>query len=238
MSRAILNNENTSSTMSRVILNEEPESEPHVKKMSRAILNDENFPPMETVKSKDKENWQKIDTRLILNNATTMTADEFISIVREYMWYDTSSTNATEAYIINRVECPYKRKEAYQNKVRERKTRVNFSIIPTDLTPTYMPAESLTQEDKDSTPHSINAVRLHSSLKRKTARVKFRINKLSKNTDNGENWSTVINAQGDTGANCSATDTIDIIHNYVQFPIPQNVGVFSADETGSMLCKR
>jgi hypothetical protein len=38
-------------------------------------------------------------------------------------------------------------------------------------------------------------------------------------------------AQGDTGANCSATGTIDTIHNYVKFETPQEVGVFSDDKT-------
>jgi hypothetical protein len=60
--------------------------------------------------------------------------------------------------------------------------------------------------------YSVNTVILHSSTKRKTARLKFRINKLSRGTDKGENLTTVINAQDDTGANCSATDTIDVIH--------------------------
>jgi hypothetical protein len=44
-----------------------------------------------------------------------------------------------------------------------------------------------------------------------------------------------LKAQGDTGANCSATDTFDIIHNYVEFGVPQEVGVFSADESGATL---
>jgi hypothetical protein len=42
-------------------------------------------------------------------------------------------------------------------------------------------------------------------------------------------------AQGDTGANSSATDMIDIIHNYVKFETPQEVGVFSDDKMGSTL---
>jgi hypothetical protein len=46
---------------------------------------------------------------------------------------------------------------------------------------------------------------------------------------------TTMEAQGDTGANSSATDTIDIIHNYVEFETPQEVGVFSDDKTGSTL---
>jgi hypothetical protein len=70
--------------------------------------------------------------------------------------------------------------------------------------------------------------------------VKFIVKKLDRKDDNGENantngsYTTAINAQGNTGANCSATDTIDIIQNYVEFQIPQEVGVFSEDENGKM----
>jgi hypothetical protein len=48
-------------------------------------------------------------------------------------------------------------------------------------------------------------------------------------------FTTAIKAQGDTGANCSTTDTINIIHKYVEFEVPQEVGVFSADESGTTL---
>jgi hypothetical protein len=97
---------------------------------------------------------------------------------------------------------------------------MNFSITANDLTPAYTPADSLATTGR--TDHSINAVRLHSTTKRKTARVKFRVNKLSRSSNNDKNFTTAINAQGDTGANCSAIDTIDVIHNYVEFPIPTN----------------
>ena len=110
---------------------------------------------------------------------------------------------------------------------------MNFSTTANDLTPAYTPADSLATTDR--THHSINAVRLNSLTKRKSVRVKFHIKRSSRNTDNGEIFTTAINAQGDTGADCSATDTIDIIHNYVEFAIPQDVGVFSADGTGSKL---
>jgi hypothetical protein len=84
-------------------------------------------------------------------------------------------------------------------------------------------------------------------------KVKFRVNKMNHQTDNGTIHNkinpkpdkttpvqkgiltTTMAAQGDTGANCSATDTIDIIHNYVEFETPQEVGVFSDDKTGSTL---
>jgi hypothetical protein len=51
----------------------------------------------------------------------------------------------------------------------------------------------------------------------------FKFKKISKKIDKNEqgieneNFTTTIAAQGDTGANCSATDTIDIIHNYKKF---------------------
>jgi hypothetical protein len=56
-----------------------------------------------------------------------------------------------------------------------------------------------------------------------------------KGNNRNQNFTTAIKAQGDTGANCSATDTIDIIHNYIEYEVPQNVGVFSADESGITL---
>jgi hypothetical protein len=71
--------------------------------------------------------------------------------------------------------------------------------------------------------------------------VKFTVKKLNRNSDNGEDantngsYTTAINAQGDIRADCSATNAIDIIHNYVEFPIPQEVGVFSEDENGKTL---
>jgi hypothetical protein len=46
---------------------------------------------------------------------------------------------------------------------------------------------------------------------------------------------TTMATQGDIGANCSATDMVDIIHNYVEFETPQEVGVLSDDKTGSTL---
>jgi hypothetical protein len=84
---------------------------------------------------------------------------------------------------------------------------------------------------------AVNAVRLQSDTNRKSVRVKFKVKKLSRGTDKNEdeNFTTAINAQGDTGATFSATDRIDIIHNYVEFAIPQEVGVFSGDESGTTL---
>jgi hypothetical protein len=199
---------------------------------------------------------QIIDTRLLLNNKNRPTAKEFTDIIREYNTYGKRSINEVGAYIINRDECPYKVKRAYQNVVRATRTKMNFQIKSSDLTPAYTPAGSLASTDAPN--YNINAVRMQSATKRKTVNVKiqikkmnwsidknengvkneiFQVKKLSKNIDKNENgkFTTVIAAQGDTGANCSATDTIDIIHNYKEFAIPQDMGVFSGDESGTTL---
>jgi hypothetical protein len=153
--------------------------------------------------------------------------------------------------MINSIECRYKTKRAYQNNVHARKNNPNFSTTANDLTPTYTPAECLASTN--SVNHTINTVKIQSNTKRKTVKVKFRVNKMNHQTNNGKILNkinpkpdkttpvqkgiltTTMAAQVDTGANCSATDTIDIIHNYVEFETPQEVGVFSDDKTGSTL---
>jgi hypothetical protein len=116
---------------------------------------------------------------------------------------------------------------------------MNFQITSADLNPAYMPASSLATTDVPN--HSINAVRLQSNTQRKSVGVKFQVKKISRDINKNENgngseiFTTAINAQGDTGANCSATDTIGIKHNYTEFAIPQQVGVFSGDESGATL---
>jgi hypothetical protein len=189
-----------------------------------------------------------------VNNKNSTTAEEFTDMIREYNTYGNSTINEVGAYIINRAECRYKTKRAYQNVVSAARTKMNFQITSADLTPAYTPAASLATIDAPD--QSINAVRLQSTTKRKTVNVKFQVKKMnrsidknekgvgneifqfkkiSRNIDKNENFTTTIAAQGDTGANCSATDTIDIMHNYRKFAVPQKVGVFSDDETSTTL---
>jgi hypothetical protein len=152
------------------------------------------------------------------------------------------------------------KKKGIPNVVRATRTKMNLQITSADLTPAYMPAASLATTDAPN--HSINAVRLQSATKRKKVNVKFQVKKInrridknekgvgneifqskkiSRNTDKNEHgiekesFTTTIAAQGDTGANCSATNTIDIIHNYKKFAVPQEVGVFLGDETSTTL---
>jgi hypothetical protein len=179
-----------------------------------------------------KPNIQNIDTRLLLGNDNTLTAEAFLNIVRDYNSLNKSPSNDVCAYIINYIECQYKTKRAYQKDVRARKNNEKNSITANDLTPTYTPAKC--HASTNSANHTINAVKIQSNTKRKTVKVKFRVNKMNHQTDNGMILNkinpkpdkttpvqkgiltTTMAAQGDTGANCSATDTIDIIHNYVK----------------------
>jgi hypothetical protein len=132
---------------------------------------------------------------------------------------------------------------------------MKFSITSSDLTPAYTPVDSLaTTHGLDN---SINAVRLQPATKRKTVNVKFQVKKINRRTNKNENgvgneiftttvdahengvgddlFTTTVDTQGDTRADCSATNTIDITHNYRKFTIPQEVGVFSGDESSTTL---
>jgi hypothetical protein len=128
---------------------------------------------------------QIIDTRLILINKNGTMADEFTNIIREYNTYGNSSINEVGAYIINRVECQYKINKAYQQVARAARTKMNFQINSSDLTPAYTPAASLASMDVPN--HSINAVRIQSATKRKTVKVKFQIKKMNRSIDKNEN---------------------------------------------------
>jgi hypothetical protein len=132
-------------------------------------------------------NAQNIDTRLLLGSKDTLTAEAFLTIIREYNSMNGSPLNETYAYMINSIDCRYKTKRAYQNH------QTDNGMILNKINP---------KPDK-KTP-------------------------VQKGT-------TTMAAQGDTGANCSATDTIDIIHNYVELETRQEVGEFSDDKTGSTL---
>jgi hypothetical protein len=116
-------------------------------------------------------NAQNIDTRLLLGSKDTITAEAFLTIIREYNSMNGSPLNETCAYMINSIECRYKTKRVYQNDVRARKNNPYFSITANDLTPAYTPAKCLASTD--NTNHRINAVKIQSNTKRKTVKVKF-----------------------------------------------------------------
>jgi hypothetical protein len=80
-------------------------------------------------------NAQNIDTRLLLGSDDILTAEAFLTIIREYNSFNDSPSNEACAYIINSIECRYKTKRAYQNDVRARKNNPNFfPITANDLT--------------------------------------------------------------------------------------------------------
>jgi hypothetical protein len=61
---------------------------------------------------------------------------------------------------------------------------MNFQITSADLTPVYTPAASLATTDAPD--HSINAVRLQSTTKRKTVNAKFQVKKMNRSIDKNE----------------------------------------------------
>jgi hypothetical protein len=88
-------------------------------------------------------NARNNDTHLLLGSDAILTADAFLTIIREYNSLNGSPLNEICAYIINSIECRYKTKRAYQNDVRTRKNNPNFSITANNLTPAYTSAECL-----------------------------------------------------------------------------------------------
>jgi hypothetical protein len=105
-----------------------------------------------------KPNIRNIDTRLLLGSNNTLTAEAFLTIVRDYNSLIESPSNDVCAYIINSIECRYKTKRVYQNDVRVRKNSQKNSITANDLTPAYTPAKCLASTN--SANHTINAVKI------------------------------------------------------------------------------
>ena len=74
---------------------------------------------------------------------------------------------------------------------------------------------------------------IDNAFKRKTYRLKFGINQISNKSQSGKSIilppvkTVIVPAQGDTGANVSATNDMSIIHNYFKYDSPAPVAVFS-----------
>ena len=70
-------------------------------------------------------------------------------------------------------------------------------------------------------------------FKRKTYNLKFGINQISNKSQSGKSMvlppvkTVIVPAQGDMGANVSATNDMSIIHNYFEYDSPAEVSVFS-----------
>ena len=70
-------------------------------------------------------------------------------------------------------------------------------------------------------------------FKQKTYNLKFGINPINNNSQSGKSIAlplvktVILSAQGDTGANVSATNDMSIIHSYFEYDKPAEVVVFS-----------
>ena len=63
--------------------------------------------------------------------------------------------------------------------------------------------------------------------KKTTINLKFNIDQINKKIKTGK--TVAILAQGDTGANISATNNVFTVHNYFEYDKPVKVGVFSEE---------
>jgi hypothetical protein len=93
-------------------------------------------------------NVQNIDTRLLLGSGDILTAEAFLTIVREYNSFNESPSNDMCAYIINSIECRYKTKRAYQDDVRARKNNQKNSttanvLLPRVCQPSALPLQTV-----------------------------------------------------------------------------------------------
>jgi hypothetical protein len=103
----------------------------------RMLKEEANSTPTDTIGSlRDnigvQPNAQNIDTRLLLGSEDILTAEAFLTIIREYNSLNDSPSNEACTYIVNSIKCQYKTKRAYQNDVCGRKNNPNFSITAND----------------------------------------------------------------------------------------------------------
>ena len=173
---------------------------------------------------------KNFDPRLFTESNKTLTKIQFLSIITDY----TGAKDRISAFIMR--NCHFPKYKVVHNK----NLASNFSITGNDLTPAHTSANSLATTYAST--HKINAVRIQTSTKRKSASIKFSLRRIIRKEGKEHPLSTintnrvVIDAQADTGANISATNKIDIIHNYVKYTKPIEVGVFSeSDETATTL---
>ena len=173
---------------------------------------------------------KNFDPRLFTESNKKLNKIQFLSIITDY----TGAKDRISAFIIR--NCHFPKYKVIQNK----NLASNFSIAENDLTPAHTPANSLATTYAST--HKINAVRIQTSTKRKSASIKFSLQRIIRKEGKEHPLSTintnrvVIDAQVDTGANISATNNINIIHNYVKYTKPIDVGVFSeCNETATTL---
>ena len=149
-----------------------------------------------------------------MNNGT-LTKESFTSIITDYC-ATTSTTDLITKFILNNSNRP-----RFKLKCNKSPSS-HFSIAPNNLSPTTIQYSTLISTyDKNL---YVDAVKMINSNKRKTINLKFNIKQMNKIIKDVQQTVT-IPAQGDIGANVSATNNMTIIHNYFKYDEPVAVGV-------------
>ena len=113
----------------------------------------------------------------------------------------------------------------------------NDDIEPDVLTPFHLSPNCLASTTGDETRNVTMTVEHPSIARRKQVGIKMNVSQMTKNKlMKSKAMLANIEGQGDTGANTSATNQLDIIHDYIEYKTPQQVSVFIDDEeTETML---
>ena len=177
-----------------------------------------NFPQTDATPRIRARDSPQFDQRLLVNNGT-LTKESLISIITDYC-ATTSATDLITKFILNNSNQP-----RFKLKCNKSPTS-HFSIAPNDVSPTTIQYSTLISTyDKNL---YVDAVKMINSNKRKSINLKFNIKQMNKIIKDVQQTVT-IPAQGDIGANVSATNNMSIIHNYFKYDKPVAVGVFSED---------
>ena len=163
-----------------------------------------------------------LDPRLLVD--TAQTKQSFTRIIKDYS--SNVVPNAVTKFIISNSMRP-------RIQYRTKESQPFHPISGNDLTPMNIqdtcPVSSYNRELYS------NFVKLDTIYKRKTYNIKFGINQINNHTISGKSMvlppvkTVIVPAQGDTGANVSATNDMSIIHDYFKYDSPAPVLVFSGD---------
>ena len=163
-----------------------------------------------------------LDPRLLVN--TVLTKQLFNDIIKEYSLSDPA--NATAKFIISNSMQPriqYRTKESQPFHLISGNNLTSMNIQNNCLVSSY------------NRELCSNFMTIENIYKRKTHNIKFGINQINDHTQSGKSIvlppvrTVIVPAQGDTGANVSATNDMSIIHDYFKYDSPAPVAVFSGD---------
>ena len=166
-----------------------------------------------SIENNNQSHLRKIDPCLIIDEKSPTPYESFVKAVETYLPPTNKISNSTCTTGTENIET--KTKNIINEITREchlpLTDRQNFEPTPKEFLP-FDFNDSFRFPDRVTKNQT--SVRLEPTFKRKT--VKLQVNFAAR----------APRLQGDTGANTSATDALQILHDYQEFEVPEIVGVF------------